>query len=203
MERPLPGVTALAILVTLVGGMPSNAAAQVGFGIRGGVNFTSFDDVRLGSVSETFDNRTGFHFGAFADLALPVVGVRVGVNFLRMGALFEGASFLGNGDFDVDYVTVPVDLRLRLPLLYLFVGPEFYYLLSTDAEPDFEDDLKAVVANAGVGVGVQVGPLLGEIRYTFGLSGITDEQFTAGGFSVTTGDVRQANTLRVSAGFLF
>ncbi|HEX9729099.1 MAG TPA: porin family protein [Gemmatimonadales bacterium] len=194
---------AFAGLLILAIAFAAPATAQISLGIRGGVNLASIGDIRVNSLTETLKNRTGFHVGAFADVGLGLISVRPGLTYVNAGSLFEGSSYLVQDQFRLNYLAVPIDLKIGLPVVYGLVGPEFSYLLSSGAPADFEDDLKSTVMNAGIGVGVQFGPILGELRYTFGLSGLTEKQFAVGGVDVTTGDGQKANSIRFSVGFKF
>ncbi len=187
--------------VLLFGARP--ATAQVSLGLIGGINFASLGDVTTNSVSETFDNRSGFHLGAFLELGGTGFVVRPGVVYLNAGSLFEGASFLNQDNFNVSFVSFPVDFRARFGIIDLFAGPEFQTVLSTSAEPDLENNLKSWVVNGGVGVGLRLGPLMPEIRYLFGLSGLTEDDFTVGGINVSTDNGQRQQTVRASVGFAF
>ncbi len=180
--------------------------AQATLGIVGGVNLASFDDIQVGNVRETFDSRTGFHAGLFLDLGLGPIAVRPGVQYLNAGPLFEGASFLSTDEFQLNYVAIPVDVRFKLISVlvspYLFTGPEFRVLAASDAQADFKDDLKSFVMVWGVGAGVEVGPFYPELRYTFDISGITNDEFQVAGLNVVTNKAT-ANSFRLSVGLGF
>lgn len=196
--RTAAALLGLAVLPAVVA---QQAEAQK-IGIMGGANFETLSDLQGGTV-QAFDARTGYHFGVFVSVGAGPVGVRPALLYLNAGSLFEGASFLTGSDFDLSYLALPVDLKVSpLPLMYLFAGPEFQFLLSANAQPDFEDDLKSVVAKGGLGLGFQVSRLFLEGRYLFGLSGITSDSYEVGGFSVT-GAEQVSNTVRVSAGISF
>jgi hypothetical protein len=168
----------------------------------GGANFEALSDLQGGTV-QAFDARTGYHFGVFASIGAGPLAVRPAVLYLNAGSLFEGAPFLTGSDFSMSYLAAPIDIKVSpLPLMYLFAGPEFQFLLSADAQPDFEDDLKKVVAKGGAGLGIQVSRFFVEGRYLFGLSGITSDDYEVGGFTIT-GAEQVSNTVRVSAGISF
>ena len=38
-------------------------------------------------------------------------------------------------DFNLNYLSVPVDVRLRFPLVYLFAGPELFYHIPSEGIP--------------------------------------------------------------------
>lgn len=197
-------VRLLAAVAVLSVALAGSAEAQFKIGVIGGVNFATVDDVNVGSVSETFDNRSGFHVGAFVELGTSGFAVRPGALYLNAGSLFNEASFLDPNldEFSMSFVAFPIDFRARIGILDLFVGPEFQLLVSADAESDFDDDLKSWVVNGGAGVGLRLGPFLPEVRYLFGLSSLTESDFTVGGVTVTT-DGPRTQALRASVGLAF
>ena len=129
--------------------------------------------------------------------------LRPGVVYLNAGSLFEGASFLNQDNFNVSFVSFPVDFRARFGIIDIFAGPEFQTVLSTSADPDLESNLKSWVVNGGIGAGIRLGPLMPEIRYLFGLSGLTEDDFTVGGINVSTDNGQRQQTVRASVGFAF
>jgi len=179
------------------------ATAQVTLGVIGGVNFASLDDVDANSLTQTFDNRSGFHLGAFLEVGGTGFVIRPGVVYLNAGSLFEGAGFLNQDSFNVSFVSFPLDFRARFGAIDIFAGPEFQALLSTGAEPGFEDDLKSWVVNGGIGAGIRLGPLMPEVRYLFGLSGLTEDNFSVGSVNISTEGGQRTQTLRASLGLAF
>ncbi len=207
MRRLYTPVTMLVLAVgALSGATAARSEAQTTFGIVAGVNLASVNDVQVGSLQQTFDNRTGFHAGVFVDAGLGPVAIRPGLQYLNVGPLFEGATFLDPDAFQVNYVAVPVDVRLQLISMlvapYVFTGPEFRFLTSNDAQSDFEDDLKNVVMVWSIGAGVKAGPFFPELRYTFDISGVTDQQFEVAGLTVLT-DKANVGGFRLSVGLGF
>jgi hypothetical protein len=180
----------------------ASADGQIKLGIIGGVNFASVNDVDIGALTETFDNRSGFHLGAFLEFGSPAFALRPGILYLNAGSLFEGATFLNQDAFTMSFVSFPLDLRARFGVVDVFAGPEFQYLVSADAEDEFDDDLRSWVINGGVGVGLRLGPFMPEVRYLFALTGLTESDFTVGGVSVTT-DGQRTQALRASVGLAF
>lgn len=196
--RVVGAITAAAIVACA---FPGGVGAQVS--VFGGVNFAKLGDVDVSSVSQTFDNRGGFHVGAALSTGEGPISLRLGAMYLNAGALFDGASFLTADDFDVDYISFPLDLHLRSGMVYVFGGPEGSLLLVSDAPPDFEDDLKRWTLDGGLGAGVRVGPFFAEGRYALGLSGLTEDTFEVGGVTFVTSDQPRASVLRLTVGLAF
>ncbi len=171
-----------------------NSMAQVNLGIGAGLNFGELGDINIQDVQTTYEQSTGYHVGAFLDIGLGMMALRPGVYYLNAGPLFKGATFLQANqlpdDFDVIYISVPVDLRLQVPLPlvkpYLFGGPELRYYVEGNEPEELKDDMQGQLILGNVGVGVQVHiPLLGlslypEARYAFGVSGVTQQTIDIG-----------------------
>ncbi|MBL3657128.1 porin family protein [Fulvivirga sediminis] len=138
-------------------------AQGIGLGIKGGANFANVD---VGSVDT--DNKTGYHFGAFLDLGLnDNISIQPEVLYSAQGA----------DDFDLDYLTIPVLLKLKfLKVLNVHAGPQFGIL--TNAEDDGEDvkdRLKSADVSLALGAGVDLPlGLVGGVRYNLGVSDIDD-----------------------------
>ncbi len=179
------------------------ASAQLALGVIGGVNFAKLDDVNVNNVGETFDNRSGFHLGAFLELGGTGFVLRPGVIYLNAGSLFENSSFLNQDAFNVSFLSFPLDFRARFGIIDIFTGPELQRRLSSDTDPTFESNLKNWVVSGAVGAGLRIGPLVPEVRYLFSLSGLTESDFTVGSFNVSTDSGQRTQTLRASVGFLF
>lgn len=191
----------------------SSAHAQFRFGVVGGANFSSLNEIRAGENLINLDNAIAFHAGAFIDLALGPVAVRPAVYYLNAGPLFKGASFLTEDNFDLVYITIPVDLVYTVGIgpikPYVFGGPEFRLLNTTDAPQGLDDNIESFVMNASLGVGVEVGlpgtslKLLPHLRYSFGLSGITKQTYTVQGVTVQTDGDPTVNAWLLSLGVAF
>ncbi|MBL0743456.1 hypothetical protein [Chryseolinea lacunae] len=68
-------IIVLALVAASVG---AYAQASVAVGIKGGVNFAKLDGT---SASNTFKNRTGYHFGAFTLFKFSKIGIQPEVMF--------------------------------------------------------------------------------------------------------------------------
>lgn len=96
----------------------------VRFGLKGGVNFSNFN----GGISGIdYKTKTNFHAGALVQLKLME-------NFaLQPEVLYssQGAEIKGVGDFNLDYVSVPVLAKFYLMTDKLSVdfGPQFSFLV--------------------------------------------------------------------------
>ncbi|MEZ4703139.1 MAG: porin family protein [Rhodothermales bacterium] len=205
---------ASALLVFSLFLFSSPASAQVRLGILGGGNFAALNDISAGDALVNFDNTTGYHIGAFVDIGFGALGVRPAVYYLDAGPLFQGAGFLEKDDFNMVYVSVPVDLRFSLgagPVKpYFLAGPEVRILTSAqDAPPELEDQLSNLVVNAGLGLGLEVNvpgfgiTLYPQIRYSFGLSDLVDRTYEINDVTISTDGGQRPNMWLLSLGIGF
>ena len=193
MKRFLGVLLALALASCFT----SAAHAGTAFGIKGGVSLSHVN-------AQLFDtsNRTGFVGGAYATFDLsPMIGVQPELLYVRKGAtLFSSNVTLGGFTFgrvgstlDVDYVEIPVLLRLSAtgagPVdLRLLAGPVASLKVSEKVSTTgligvslSSDEVKTSDFGLAVGGAAAVRngniKVVGEGRYTFGLSNISDLPF--------------------------
>ena len=180
------------------------------FGFRGGPEISRarirFEDGR----EPELDLVLGLHFGFVVGWDAGPFGIRSGLNYVNAGALFNGTDFLARDEFNVSFITLPIDFRLR-PVRrgaiqpYIFAGPEFRYSLDLEERPiSLTHDLKLLDATFAAGVGISMRlPFLPirfspEIRYANDLTGIYNgEMQTDDGGIVETAESVKANALRV------
>ena len=190
MKRLVP----LVVLALAVALSAAPAHAGLAFGVKGGV---SISQVRA-DLFDT-DNRTGFVGGVYGALDLtPVIGIQPELLFVRKGAkLFSTDVSIGGiplgeigTSLDVDYLEVPVLLRATLPVaeavgVRLLAGPvvslKLDEKLSVSGLAGYSLDSDQVkTADVGLAAGAAVAfrsgalALVGEGRYTFGLTNVSD-----------------------------
>lgn len=183
------------------------AVAQFSFGFSLGPNLTSVNVDWANFDATDYKPTVGFYLSADASLAAKFAAVRASATFVNAGALFNGTTFLDQDEFDINYLTVPVDLVLRAPLgdsfmPYVFGGPEFRYLVDVkDTDPGFADHFESLSTAATIGAGVALSvPMLGrfapEVRYSIDLQGILDGDITVGDEVVRVREAFKADMLR-------
>lgn len=202
--RTLSAVSAL-LLIAMLGAAP----AQAQFGIAGGLNFESSDDISTQGAEANFDNSTGYHIGIVYDAGFGPVNIRPGFFYRKVGTYDFGNSTFGSGSIDISTFEVPVDVRLNLlvtPVLkpYLLAGPMLTIPRSNfngiDTDEDFTEDISL---SANIGAGVQISlpavpfKLQPELRYEFGLSDYVDTE----AFDVSDSPKFSAFSLRVNVIF--
>lgn len=192
------------VLTMLFLGLTMGAQAQdLGFGIKGGLNFSSFS----GSDAEDldFEGRTGYHLGL--TMELPLGGnfaVQPEILYSTLGGktnqlVLDRAT---DANFNVDYISVPVLIKYYLiGGLNLEAGPQFSWNSKSEIEGDFEsqevreefdaiaDETKSFDVGGAVGLAYDLPfGLFAGARYIFGLSEIYE-----------TSDIKN-NLIQVSVG---
>lgn len=108
----------------------STNAQSIAIGLKGGLNFANLN---VSSAGDAYNNRTGYHFGAFTLIKLSKIGIQPEILFSKQGSTFSlnGQNF--NQNFD--YVNIPVILKLyTVAGLNLQVGPQIGFLAGGTAE---------------------------------------------------------------------
>ena len=184
----------------LVGGLAAAPAAHAQFGIAAGVNFDRLSDAQQAGQDMSFDDAQGYHVGVFYDLSIGPVGLRPGVFYTDVGKLQDTNS---TDEIDLSLIEVPVDVRLRLPLIvaspYVSAGPVLRFSKpNDDGELSAKDFTLAGAAAVGADFNLALIKPFIEARYQFGLSGIADE---IGGVATTNG--AELSSVMVRAGIKF
>jgi len=163
--------TALAALL-----LAAPAAAQVGGGIKAGVNLAHIDGFNDSTTSSS--QRTGVIFGGFMTFGMtPIVSFEPELLFSMQGSKLHFSS--GNVSSDttskVDYVQVPLLIRVGNngsdhASVYAIAGPSLGILLRANQNGvNIKSDLKKMDVGVVAGVGVTLTRVLLEARYTFDL----------------------------------
>lgn len=186
-QRSAGLVVALLALVVLgaspafaqgIGGAQGGADERhegIGIGVKGGWLFPTFSEAGI-----DFDNRTGQQIGVFFGGNRPgLIGVMAEVNYGQKGFSFGGS------DFDVNFVSVPVVIRvnggsksLSGVSFYGIAGPQLDWLINgslTDLENTQGFEISLVI-----GGGIEITRFIVELRYIKGLRSISREFDVAG-----------------------
>ena len=175
------------------------ASAQLSGGLRGGLNTAFFS----GRDALGTDPRLGAVGGAFVRYDVtPRVAVQVEALYSQ-----EGAEDV-DGTYKLDYVDVPVLLRLGLPVSRLadagvYAGPSVGLPVRATFEDEDGRDLEEETAvDLGVVLGADfwAGPFGVDLRYTGGLTDAFSDEID--GESVRPLDIRN-QALTVTVGFRF
>ena len=112
-------------------------SAQVG--MKAGVNFSTLSQKGADLLSLSWESYTGFTLGAFYTVGInDYLAFQPELYYSRKGGKLEGsiAGFMGSKSIDIDYLEIPLLLKLRFPTHSkispsVFVGPYGAYKLSS------------------------------------------------------------------------
>lgn len=181
MKRLIATLFAVALLA-------SGSAAQIGFGVKGGLNLATAGGTDVSSIVQS---RTGFAAGAYLNLSLPFLfTIQPEVLYTTKGFVVEHTYILGiqpstfKTTYTYSYLEIPVLVKYSLPVPVLspsvYVGPAVGILMSAKSKyeepgsPALETDVKSAVSSTDYGlvVGASAHVLVAdvEVRYEMGLT---------------------------------
>jgi len=147
------------------------AQASIAIGIKGGVNFAKLDG--SASAQANFNNRTGYHFGAFTLLKFSKIGIQPEILFSQQGSKVKVNTQNLDGNFS--YINIPIIVKLyTVAGINLQVGPQFGFLSRAEFDnQNVKDSFKKSDISAALGVGwdIPFGITL-DARYNLGLTKI-------------------------------
>lgn len=178
---------------------PAALAAQVEFGVKGGASFGNISN--KGVLPGNLKTRTGFAAGVSLGLGAQIVGVGAEALFAQ-----RGLSADGTGDTKLDYLDIPVYLKVQAPTPGIspfgYIGPQVSFEVNCkNGDLDCSDNGRSTTDYAGViGAGVKFGSagkaaFTAEARYVYGLKDLeldtvtSDESFKTRSFLLLAGIV--------------
>ncbi len=174
MKKARVIIVVFALLSVSIG---SFAQAQFSLGLKGGLNFANLD---VSSPTTTYENRTGYHVGAFTLIKFEKIGIQPEVMFSQQGSKVKSPN---TSDFssNFNYVNVPVILKLyTVAGINLQVGPQFGFLMNDPVVKDvngttIENAYKSSDISVALGVGWDLPfGLTIDGRYNLGLTDVED-----------------------------
>ena len=155
-------------LLTLVAFALPGQAQVFKLGIKAGPNFANF----TGSDIQT-KTRTSFHAGGAAE-----IGISKKFSFApELLYTSQGADVEGVGDFNLDYISVPLLARIYIveEKFSIDLGPQFSFLLDgDDLATDVENEDYDFAVAGGVTVNITKS-LFAQARYVAGLTEASKE----------------------------
>jgi len=198
-------------LMTLV--LSSFAQLPFTLGIKAGINSNKITTDNYSATGYTFDDfrsdaKSGYNVGAFARLGTKIYLQPELLYCVRNGeSTGESTSGTASQTIKLKTIQVPVLvgfklIDLKLASIRAFTGPAMSYVLkSSNVEmnlPNFDpENFKNNIWDWQLGAGVDVGPIVFDVRYEWGLSNTSDGNIDNVGF------VNKGNTLTFSLGFKF
>ncbi len=173
-------LTKIVSLLFLIAGfsIQVNAQSLPEFGVKGGLNYSTFND------TEDVEYKTGFLVGGYANFKIPAspMSVQPEILFAQYGADVEDSD----ATFVVNYIQVPVLLKFGFdtpgakPNVYF--GPYMNFntkaeIENNDGALNLEDSAKDTEYGVVVGAGLDVSKLRLGLRYTAGLTNVADDDF--------------------------
>jgi hypothetical protein len=182
---------ALAIVLLL---LASQAHAQLG--IKGGVN----QAVLSGRVGEDATYKTYFHAGIFYEAkVLGPISIQPELLYSLQGSQLKGSSTIADYKTQLNYIQLPILVKVTLGPVYVEAGPQFGYLVSanedgtvqvrnTSGQVAFRDVNQSATDNYKrnefalcAGVGLKLGSIVRVGgRFVAGLNDINDVQYLQG-----------------------
>jgi opacity protein-like surface antigen len=192
----------LSLFTLLLIGVTANQAHSqnnLGFGIRGGMNFANINDTDF-----DVNSRTGIMAGVYFNYALSNSPISIQPEVLYTQKGFE----TGDDTYRFDYIEIPVLARFNFIndsglLPYVSFGPHIAFKVNADTPPvptdvpntpvqtSFnEGDINTTDFGVTVGAGLDFGRLDLGVRYTAGLTEVSDDESVSaknGVFSIIAG----------------
>lgn len=189
-------VVVLALILSSMG-----AHAQVGFGLKGGINLTTLN---IQDPELSYDSRTGYHAGVFLRGKFDKVAVQPELLLFTQSGELKSSVF-GTAKETFTYLSIPVMLKFY-PVggLNLQVGPQFGFLIDGEREfnsvfgsgtQDITEYYKKSDLSVSVGGGYDFDFGLGlDVRYNIGVKDINN---------VANGEEAKSRIFLISLGWNF
>lgn len=147
-------------------------AQQTRFGIKGGLNITTYS----GGDYWDANSLVGFQIGGFAEIkVIERLAIQPEVLFSMQGANLD--TPFGDYDEKLNYINIPVLAKFYITKQFTVEGgPQLGFLVSAKAEgEDIKDDFKSVDTGFNFGAGYNFTDNISvNLRYTVGLSNVLD-----------------------------
>lgn len=174
MKQTLTAVV-LAIALSAI-----SANAQVGFGVKGGLNLTKLN---VNNPEVSYDSRSGYHAGLFLRGKFNKVAIQPELLFFTQRGEFKSTLLTAQESFT--YLSIPLIFKFyTVGGLNLQVGPQFGFLIDGDRKVstftgsgtyDITDYYKKSDVSVSLGGGYDFGVGLGlDVRYNIGVKDINN-----------------------------
>lgn len=189
-------------------GLCTSQVAQAQIGFSAGYNFNKLSDVDLGGGLSSFENSAGWHAELWFDLPIGALALRPGLRYMSAGSIFEFANDADpnfRDNFNINLFEIPLDFRFRFNMEvitpFITVGPVLRFPSGSKDEIVGMNNV-SVAGGFGFGVEVDMGlfMLYPEMKYTFGLSRFTGDEFQIAGRSFSTTDTQLLNGVMLRLG---
>src|ERR1043165_1978031 len=121
----------LVMICAMAGVQAAYSQAEMAIGIKGGLNFATINVSQ--SAGANYNNRTGYHAGAFALFKFGKIGIQPELLFSKQGTKYTVST--SNVEQNFDYINIPIMLKLyTVAGINLQVGPQIGFLTAADAK---------------------------------------------------------------------
>ncbi len=185
-------VSLCAVILTL-GTFSSARADLLTTGFNAGLNSATYKSSQYG----TFDSNLGFHIGAYARIAVPVISITPELNYNNNSFNIDHEDFDGDLKITNHYLSMPIVAGLKLlPFITIEAGPRFTLLDRAVVKVDGEKEKVNGALHDSVGYVLGLRFNLGKMlvisgRYNGHFDGVSSEEF---------GDMK-SSSYTVSVGF--
>jgi hypothetical protein len=187
------------LILCLTFGFSQMSNAQLGFGIKGGLNYNSnsikdaSQDVFGGAKS-----KSGFHAGVWMRAKIPVLGLYIRPELVYTN--LENEIVYNKPGTGIGEVTTHTFQKIDIPVLLgkkifgignVFIGPSFQYILTSDFSIDDITNVDSNGFTMGLqfGGGVEFGKLGIDVRWERDFSGV-ESSFVGGNLGNVSYDTR-------------
>jgi hypothetical protein len=157
------------------------ASAQVGFGLKGGLNLSTLD---IKDPEASYESKTGFHAGIFMRGRFDKIAIQPEVLLFTQNGDIKSSIF-GTAQESFTYISVPVLLKFYpIAGLNVHVGPQFGFLVDGERKydtflgsgtEDIKEYYKKSDTSLSFGAGYDFGfGLSFDVRYNLGLKDINN-----------------------------
>ncbi|MBS1918982.1 MAG: PorT family protein [Bacteroidetes bacterium] len=190
--------------------LPLSALAQLGIGLKGGLNFANVS----GASSINSSNRSGFHVGVFlAPAGKSIISSRTELEYSRQGYSFKSGANTGN--VNLDYILLPQLMGINITkFVQIQLGAQMAFLLNAKADSTNTGGSSGPYSSImsyynkfdySFAAGAEIHPVSGLLigaRYNIGLGKIYKSMESGQMPSFSTEDAKN-NVVQIFAGWTF
>ena len=172
----------LLLLVSLL--LSASLPAQGSFGIKAGLNYTSFDISN--DVGVEIRSSSGFHAGIAYKVKVPLIGLSFQPELLYSQKNFDIDEGTGTHSYKISYAEVPLNIQMGINLLlfrpFVFASPYVSYAISKGGEFSSVDwdSLNRLDYGVGLGAGVELWKLQVSGKYNWSMKKLNSNQMDIG-----------------------
>jgi hypothetical protein len=198
------------IVLILLGLLPAFAFAQLGIGLKAGLNFANVTS----ASSINSSSQSGFLFGVFlAPSNKGIISSRTELEYSRQGYNFQSGT--NTGTVNLDYILLPQLMGINITkFVQLQLGAQMAFLINAKADSTTSAGVSGPYGSImnyynkfdyGFAAGAEIHPVMGLLigaRYNISLGKLYKDLQTGQMPSFTTADAKN-NVVQIFAGWTF